>query len=374
MKYIPKEFVTTPIVYAVKDTYQIIVPVSCETVMWVKVGDRCFYDDSNGILRSASSTHKITVPQQLLNKEKKYTVCYRIIYERRPYDTDAGDVMYYESDFRPVENTPVHIYHIADAHNNVGQPVAAGSYFGDKLDLLILNGDIPNHSGDIKYFTAIHEIAARLTNGEIPVVFSRGNHDTRGIFAEKIEEHTPTDSGRSYYTFRLGHIWGIVLDCGEDKCDNDPAYGHTICCSDFRQRQTEYIKSVIANCKSEYEAEGVENRIVVCHVPFTEKFEYPFDIENDTYTEWARLLREHVHPQLMLCGHTHNAYISRVGGEKDDKGQPCTVIVASKTNKKDPEALFYGGAITLYSRCCNVKITSDSGHIMIDENIVFDKE
>ena len=370
MKSIPKEFATTPIVYAVRENYQIIVPVTCETVMWVKVGDRNFYDDSNGILRSALSTHRMTVPAVLLDKEKKYTVCYRIIHERKPYYTESSDIMYYESDFRPIENTPVHIYHIADAHNKVAQPVAAGSYFGDKLDLLILNGDIPNHSGDTKYFTTIHEIAANLTNGEIPVVFSRGNHDTRGIYAEKIEEHTPTDNGRSYYTFRVGHIWGIVLDCGEDKCDDCIAYGHTICCEDFRRRETEYIKSVIENCRSEYEAEGVENRLVICHIPFSEKLPKPFDIEEDTYTEWCRLLREYIKPQIMLCGHMHDAYISSVGGEKDDKGQPCAVVVASKTQKE--EGAFYGGAITLHKNYCNIKITSDEGDILINNNLSFE--
>ena len=370
MRSIPNEFVTTPIVYAVRDTYQIIVPVSCETVMWVTVGDRSYYDDSNGILRSASFTHKMTVPASVLDKEKKYTVCYRVIYERKPYRTEAGDVMYYESDFRPVESSPVRIYHIADAHNRVDQPVAAGRYFGDKLDLLILNGDIPNHSGDIKYFTTIHEIASQLTGGEIPVVFSRGNHDTRGIYAEKIEDHTPTDNGRSYYTFRVGHVWGIVLDCGEDKSDDHVEYGHTVCCADFRRRETEYIKDVIKNCESEYMAEGVENRIVVCHVPFTEKFAAPFDIEEDTYTEWARLLRAHVHPQLMLCGHTHNAYITKVGDERDDKGQPCTVAVTSRPPRNHGEA-FYGGAITLLKDRCNVKVTGDNGDIYLDEDIIF---
>ena len=80
MRSVPNEFATTPIVYAVRNNYQILVPVTCETVMWVKVGDRNFYDDSNGILRSANSTHKMIVPMELLNKEKKYTVCYRIIY------------------------------------------------------------------------------------------------------------------------------------------------------------------------------------------------------------------------------------------------------------------------------------------------------
>ena len=365
----PREFVTVPIVYAVGKNYQIIVPVNCETVMWVQVGERKFYDDSNGILRSASSTHKMTVPAWLLDREKKYTVFYRVIIERRPYFTDAGEILSYESAFRPIEKAPVHAYHIADAHNRVDQPVAAGSFFKENLDLLILNGDIPNHSGEIEYFTAIHEIAARLTKGEIPVIFSRGNHDTRGIYAEKIEDHTPTDNGRSYFTFRLGHVWGIVLDCGEDKPDDHEEYGYTICCEDFRRRETEFIRQVIENAKQEYLAEGVENRLVICHMPFSERFREPFNIEEELYVEWCRLLKEHVKPQIMLCGHMHRAYISEVGGEKDHRGQPCPVVVASKVEKGDAE--FFGGAITLKPESCNVKITGDSGTILLDQNIEF---
>ncbi|MBQ8212895.1 MAG: hypothetical protein IJZ80_02705 [Clostridia bacterium] len=85
MKAIPPEFMTTPIVYAVKNTYQIMVPVSCETVMWVSVGDRCFYDDSNGILRSASSTHCMTgLPVCWIGK-RDIPFATRVIHERKPY-------------------------------------------------------------------------------------------------------------------------------------------------------------------------------------------------------------------------------------------------------------------------------------------------
>lgn len=364
----PNEFATLPTVYAVGKNYQIIVPVTKECVMWVKIGDRCFYDDSNGILRSASTTHKMTLPMELLDEAKAYTVCYRNIIERKPYYSELSDVFEYTSAFRPVKHDgAIRICHISDAHNRVAEPVAVGGYFRDSLDLLILNGDIPNHSGDIKLFTAIHEIAAGITKGEIPVVFSRGNHDMRGIFAEKLEEHVPTDMGRSYFTFRLGRLWGLVLDSGEDKPDGGIEYGHTICCEDFRRRETEFIKSVIERAEGEYSADGVENRIVICHNPFTETLRPPFDIEIELFTEWARLLGEHIKPQFMLCGHIHKAYVSGIGSEHDHKGQPCPVIVASKVSADGAE--YIGGAIELYPDRCDVKFINQDLLVKGEETI-----
>lgn len=360
MKQIPDAFLTTPVVYAVGTDYQIMVPVAAETVMWVQVGDSCYYDDSNGILRSNTTTHRMTLPMAELDCAGKYTVCFRRVIERKPYYPILGEVEAYESVFRPITKSPVNIYHISDSHNRVAAPVVAGRYFGDALDLLILNGDIPNHSGELRFLATIHEIASEITGGEIPVVFSRGNHDTRGIYAENIAEHTPTQNGVSYFTFRLGHLWGLVMDCGEDKADSSPEYGHTICCEDFRRRETAYLKSVIANAKHEYEAEGVTNRLVIVHNPFTETFEAPFDIEIDTFTEWARLLEAHIKPQLMLAGHTHHCYISEIGSEHDHKGQPCPVICGSRPENER----FIGGAFTLYEDGCRVVFNDSNGEIV----------
>ena len=203
MKQIPECFDTAPIVYAVGKNYQIMVPVNTETVMWVEVAGVRYYDDVNGILRSRCTTHRMTLPIDVLNSAKKYTVGYRIINERKPYFSDVSAEKYYESSFRPVKDGRVTFYHIADAHNRVDEPVAAVAPYKSSLDFLVLNGDIPNHSGKIEYFTTIHRIAAEITEGEIPVVFSRGNHDMRGIYAESISEHTPVENGNSFFSFRL---------------------------------------------------------------------------------------------------------------------------------------------------------------------------
>lgn len=329
MKKIPECFATTPIVYAVGKNYQIMVPVLRETLMWVEIGGICYYDDVNGILRSNCTTHRMTVPMGILDEAREYKICYRIVNERKPYYSDVSEIFEYVSAFYPVQTERPRFFHIADAHNEVEKPVAAAKAFG-KIDFLILNGDLPDHSGDIKNFTTIHRIAAEITDGEIPVVFSRGNHDMRGIYAENIAEHTPTDGGRSYYTFRLGSIWGMVLDCGEDKPDDHIEYAHTICCEAFRKRQTEFIKNVIVKANKEYESEGVKQKIVILHDPFTEYLPdqiSPVDME--TYQAWAKLLREYIKPNAMICGHVHQAYVTNCGDELDHLGQSCPVVVGS---------------------------------------------
>lgn len=354
MKQIPESFQTTPIVYAVGRNYQIMVPVTKETLMWAEIGGKCYYDDVNGIMRSNCTTHRMTVPMEAMDAAGEYKICYRIVKERKPYFSEVGDVCEYHSVFYPVKGEPIRFYHIADAHNEVEKPVEAAKAYG-KIDFLILNGDLPNHSGDISNFTTIHRIASEITGGEIPVVFSRGNHDMRGIYAENIAEHTPTDHGNSYYTFRLGSLWGMVLDCGEDKCDGHAEYAHTICCTDFRQRQTKWIQSVIDSATEEYEAEGVDKRIVICHDPFTEYQPSDIVFEQDVaiYREWARLLRESIKPNMMICGHVHQAYITNIGDELDRLGQPCPVVIAGATGTSDEKhqgwlnvkGVFIGGGV-----------------------------
>ena len=369
----PEIFAALPTVYAVADKYVIIVPVNEPCLMWVGIGENEYYDDSNGILRSGRLTHKMTVPMAELDAAWSYTVRWRKMIERKPYRSEVGEIEEYTSAFRPIDpdKERINIYNIADAHNRVDGPINAGKYFertGEELDLLLLNGDIPNHSGDVAYFEAIHRIAAGVTGGEIPVVFARGNHDTRGVCAELIEDYTPTDNGVSYYTFRLGPVWGIVMDCAEDKPDDHVEYAHTICCEDFRRRETRWLEALCNAEKPEYSDGGIKYKIVVVHNPFTERRNPPFDIEEDTFAHWASLLRENVKPHLMICGHVHKCYVTYPGGERDAFGQPCPIVAASKLSKDDL-SFFVGGAITLDGNMAYVRFTDNDGNIVGEETV-----
>ncbi len=322
----------TPAVFAVGNTYSIMVPVTEPSLFWVEVDGRCYYDEQNGIMRSLCTTHRVSVPMEVLDRAKAYTVCERVIIDRKPYFPETADTVRTTYAFRPVPTDPIRIYHIADTHNAVVEPVAGARAFGP-MDLLVLNGDIINHSGDIAYFDTIYAIAEQLTGGEIPIVFARGNHDLRGYYAEQIGDHIPNQDGHTYYSFRLGSIWGLVLDCGEDKDDTCTEYGRTVACHAFRERETAYIRAVIRNAEAEYAAEGVRHRLIVCHDPFTHRYQPPFNIEEELYTEWATLIRENIRPELMLCGHMHRAELHAVGGDLDQFGQPCTLVIGSKPGR-----------------------------------------
>lgn len=294
----------TPAVFTLKDEYQIMVPIKEECLMWVKVGEELFYDESNGILRSNVLTHRISVPKEVLDEAGKYTVCYRKIIERKPYFTETEDEVNIDFDFKSVKSGKSIGYHLSDTHTLVEQPVKTVGFFEEKygkVDFLILNGDIADYSDKVENFDITYSIIEKITHGNIPVLFSRGNHDTRGKIAENFADHTPCDNGNSYYTFRVGDIWGILLDCGEDKIDICDEYGHTICCHYFRRKQLKFIENVIKNADNEYNAPDVKHKIVVSHIPFT----YIQRPEPEVYPMWVNALNEHIKPDAMLCGHTH---------------------------------------------------------------------
>ncbi len=358
-----KEFKTAPAVFAVGNEYQIMVPVKSDLLFWVTIGDEAFYDHTNGIMRSAVRVHTVHVPMALLDRAGAYTVHYRKIIDRKPYFPESEDTVSATYPFYPVPtNRPVHIYHLSDTHGNFTYPAAAAEYFGKELDLLILNGDIPNHSGDIANFDLIYELSEAVTGGSRPVIFSRGNHDMRGLYAEEITNYAPTDHGNSYFTFRVGNVWGIVLDAGEDKPDDHEAYAYTNVCHVFRMAQTDFIKKVIENACTEYAAEGITHRLVIAHHPFSYERKEPFNIEYDIYREWIDLLGTHVKPHVLIGGHLHRTEVKQEGGALDKKGAVPVVVGSSALRRNEEKQVvgYKGAALTLLESSIKVEFTNEA--------------
>lgn len=99
-------------------------------------------------------------------------------------------------------------------------------------------------------------------------------------------------------------------------------------------------KDVIARADEEYLAEGINHRVVICHFPFTLLLDDPFDIEEDIYCEWITLLRDYVHPDVIINGHMHYLEIIHPGDEHDHRNQPCPVVIGSAKQEQE----YFAGA------------------------------
>ena len=60
---------------------------------------------------------------------------------------------------------------------------------------------------------------------ETPILYNRGNHETRGIYADHLPEYFPKVGGNYYKLYMAGSVAVLLLDCGEDKPDSDIEYG-----------------------------------------------------------------------------------------------------------------------------------------------------
>lgn len=371
IREVPQEFHAHPSVFAVESEYQIMVLLKTEGeyLVSVRVGDQEFFDESNGIRRSNRKIHRLCVPTALLDSKKEYTVIARKMVERKEYFTETEEPVEYTYSFHPLEKeTDIRIYHLADTHNYVVPAVKAAQLCGEKLDVLVLNGDIADGCGTEKAFVKVHEITSGITEGEIPCVYARGNHELRGKMAEHLAEYTPSRDGYSYYTFRIGCIWGVVLDGGEDKEDSSKEYGHVVACHQFRVKETEFIKNL-----SGYDDPSVKYRVVLSHNPFVRKCEGVFNVDADIFTEWAKILKETVKPHVMFSGHTHTCFVIRPGDERDEKGTPCPVIVASMCKSLDGDINGHVGAtITLQPDRATVVCNDNQGAIGMQDTVLFE--
>lgn len=363
-----------PCVFVVGQEYQIAFNTLEFGIAWVEIGEAVYRDSENGLMRSETLIHKVRVPMDVLDSAGAYRVCFRALPERKPYFPKLGCLKTAEYTFTPVDfSRPVHAYMLADTHSRVEAPCRAAAYWGDRLDFLILNGDIPAESKTPEDIRAIYDITSAVTGGRLPVVFARGNHDYRGRLANHLPEYIGTQGGHTWFTFRIGPLWGIVLDGGEDKADSNEEYGGLVDCHTMRLEETQFIEDVIARAEEEYLAPGVSLRLAICHLPFPAKAvetilpttTNKFAIELPLFKRWTMLLNE-MHLDGMLSGHIHELSILKPGDPRLRFPANFPVFIGSKvmrpgqTDPAYPGASFIGAALTMTPSSLEIRFTSDT--------------
>ena len=298
-----------PVVYAVEDEYQIVFTTSDNAIAWVNIGGKEYYDLYAGSMKSADKVHKITVPQEILDEAGAYAINYRQMIYRGPFGGYLGDLRTQHYSFRPVDSSNgLQYFAISDVHEAVEAATAAATADMQHIaipeisetDFIVLLGDLVSMVETEKDVQLANELAFKITKGEIPVIYARGNHEIKGEYAEELYKYVGSKDQQYAYTVTLGDddVFAVVLDMGEDHEDDWWEYYETAQFDLYRQEQTEMLEQILADGKYE----NYKYRLMACHIPvvYVDKNGYFESFRND----WTALLNE-MDLDIGLSGHKH---------------------------------------------------------------------
>lgn len=297
-------FTSDGVVFAVEDEYQIAWSTSVKSTGYVTVNGKTYYDQSNGQNR-VSTLHKVSVPMAVLDEAKGYELHSVPVYSEAAYLAIRGGERVKKYNFKPVDGSDgLQIYNISDNHETLRGASAAASYFGKDLDILILNGDIINDVSSLWQISLIYKTASRITGGERPVIYTRGNHECNGRYADELPEYVGSNGGKLYYTVELGGAYFLVLDTNNDMADNNFLIGPAANFEQQRREQTEWLNGL------ERFGESCEYKFLLAHMAF------PLS-DYERFPEWTAQLNEATNGKFDLCisGHSHKLDFAEAGTE-----------------------------------------------------------
>lgn len=359
-----------PCVFVIEKDYEILINTKECGIAHIEIGGEAFYAENSGVLCTEKTYTKIRFPQSVLDKAECYTVVFRQTIERKAYFSKLMPAERETFSFKPLKKTEnIHLFYISDVHCEYEKGRKTAAFFGDDVDLFVVNGDIAevNH---VENFVKVAEFVGSISQGRIPVIFSRGNHDTRGRYAEFFTDYFPCINKKTYYTFQIGCISGVVLDCGEDKPDGifleeyqDYVYGGVNVFEAYRRAEAVWLQKLPQQSGTIHLAISH-----VCPMQTTRHKGDIFDIEREVYTQWEQAL-ERLGTDIMLCGHIHDTYILQPGSPDSIIPHSFPVVVGAGANRGGEH--LNGAALTLNPDGAKVQFVNDTHTVYQEETLHF---
>ena len=217
--------------------------------------------------------HKVTLKDLEPDTSYRYRIYSEEVLRQEPYHVDYGGVaasnVYsavpptFTTPSAGKETTEFLVLNDIHEHNDVLSDLLA-DINSNNTDFVLFNGDMVNNmSSEQQLIDGFLRRSTELFAAEIPFLFARGNHETRGLFSDHYLDYFPTPTGEPYYAFRQGPVFFVVMDGGEDKPDSDIRNMDLMRSDDFRAEEAEWLARVV----EEPDFKSAPVRIVFCHMP-----------------------------------------------------------------------------------------------------------
>lgn len=203
-------------------------------------------------------------------------------------------------------------------------------------DVVFFNGDcIADVQSESNAIRSISHYCNGVDGSNIPTIFIRGNHETRGAYSMYLWNLLEKKGGsHTYGGFNLGDTRFVLLDCGEDKPDAHWVYYDMNDFTQYRQDQAEFLKKEIAS----KDFKKASKRVLIHHIPIHGEDMEDYHPCKDLWepvlskAKFNISLNAHMHRfEYIPVGKEKNIYPVVIGGGNDEKS--ATVSILKKEGK-----------------------------------------
>ena len=274
---------------------------------WVEYGEGVVMNQkihavTDGLVDANNRVNEVVIEGLVPGRQYQYRVVSKEIVEFQPYKLTYGKTIntpaYSFSTINPAA-TEVRWLVLNDIHD---RPKSYAELLKlnkeEPYDYVFLNGDMFDYQTDEKQI--IDHLLTPCTDcfaSVKPMLFVRGNHETRGKFARNLKDYF-TNPGGQYFSYKWGPVFAIALDTGEDKEDDHPVYAGIVDFDTYREQQALWLEKQMqtdAYKKAKY-------RVVMMHIP---PF-YSGDWHGSTHVrKLFSPLFDKYKVDMVISGHTH---------------------------------------------------------------------
>lgn len=180
-------------------------------------------------------------------------------------------------------------------------------------DFVLMLGDHAESYNDIErdIVEPLLQVSAIASGSVLPVYYTLGNHEYRGMAASYLRDIIPTgaEDGAAYYTFAMGDAFFSVLNFANDHDDDFYRYAGLADFNAYKDREYEWYVNAMAS--KPYE--GYRYHLVLSHIAMIcedglPAYEHPCEdcgVPHDyKYREFAERFKEYG-VQYVVSGHSH---------------------------------------------------------------------
>ena len=300
----------------------------------------------NGLRVANVTDHRVVLEGLRPGASYWYRVCAKPITLFEAYKVVFGPEE--RSEIMPLRTLPspdqrVGVVIFNDLHNNLAafgqlRQVVGGTPF----DFSVFNGDcLADPAGREPTLTVLGTYLRGMDAASRPAIFLRGNHETRGPFARELPGLLAWPGDRPYFAFTAGPVRFVMLDCGEDKPDDNKEYFGLVDFDRFRLEETRWLEQEVASPAFR----TATWRVLVHHVPLHKSNPRGGSAYSEPARQlWAPLLAD-ARIDVAVHGHTHriafhpantieNPYPLFVGGGPQATNATVVIVEADGSRLK----------------------------------------